>query len=255
MKGINTLAMTIANRKYKLLILALILIGCTESGDNNSTNLTRVETAFQEKEKLLRQLLEERQLKLEELNLFIRAFKKERQLEIWGKNSPDKTYKKITTYQFCRFSGQLGPKKKEGDRQIPEGAYQVDRFNPKSNYYLSLGLNYPNKSDRIRGDQHKPGSDIFIHGGCGTIGCIPITNDKIKELYVLAHSCRENGQEAIPVNIYPTKMTESNIQEIIKEKPEHEQLWLELKELYDNFEKTKEIPEIEINELGAYQIK
>ncbi len=230
-------------------------MGLVSNCHQRSNDLSRVETAYLEKEAFVDHLLIEKNLLSEELNLFFRAFKKEQELEVWGKNTKDKIYKKIITYPFCSFSGQIGPKRKEGDRQIPEGVYIIDRFNPRSQFYLSLGLNYPNKSDKIRGDRQKPGSDIFIHGGCQTIGCIPITDDKIKELYVLASKSRDNGQKEISIHIFPGKMTESLLLDITKEKPEHTSFWKELKAIYDHFEMKKEVPGIEILESGTYQIK
>src|SRR5690606_11025729 len=91
----------------------------------------------------------------------------------------------VKTYPVCSSSGLPGPKRKKGDRQTPEGFYHIDRFNPQSAFHLSLGINYPNSSDKILGHSD-PGGDIFIHGSCVTIGCVPLTDDLIKEVYVLA---------------------------------------------------------------------
>jgi len=141
------------------------------------------------------------------------------------------------------------------DFQVPEGFYKIDRFNPKSNYYLSLGINYPNKSDKIRGDKIKPGSDIFIHGDCVTVGCIPITDDKIKELYVLAKQAKRNGQHTIPVHIYPAKLTLENLEILRLPYKEQISFWKELKIIHDQFESTKQVPNFEINSKGAYKLK
>ena len=84
-------------------------------------------------------------------NIYLRIFKDEQILEVWTKRDVDKTYKKVCDYEFCATSGKLGPKRQEGDLQIPEGFYYIDRFNPNSNFFLSLGINYPNKSDKILG--------------------------------------------------------------------------------------------------------
>lgn len=106
-------------------------------------------------------------------------------------------FRLIKDYQICSLSGELGPKRQQGDLQVPEGFYWIDRFNPASNFYLSLGINYPNQFDRILGKSGELGGDIFIHGGCVTIGCIPITDDKIKELYLIAVEAKSNGQDGV----------------------------------------------------------
>lgn len=112
----------------------------------------------------------------------------------------------VCTYPFCASSGILGPKRKEGDRQIPEGIYYINHFNPVSNFHLSLGINYPNPSDKILSDPAQPGESFYIHGNCVTIGCIPISDDKIKELYILAVEAYNNGQVKIPVHIFPDRL-------------------------------------------------
>ena len=102
-------------------------------------------------------------------------------MEVWIKEASKDYYVLLNTYDFCTTSGTLGPKRKEGDLQIPEGIYTINHFNPQSNFYLSLGINYPNASDKILSDPVHPGGDIYLHGNCVTIGCIPLTDDKIKE--------------------------------------------------------------------------
>ncbi|MCY7291418.1 MAG: hypothetical protein LH615_04475, partial [Ferruginibacter sp.] len=107
--------------------------------------------------------------------MYLRSFKFDRQLEIWVKSSTKEPYKLFKTYKVCQQSGSMGPKRVEGDYQVPEGFYYINEFNPNSNYHLSLGLNYPNASDRILSDAIRPGSAIYIHGNCVSTGCIPIT--------------------------------------------------------------------------------
>ena len=83
-------------------------------------------------------------------------------------------------------SGTTGPKRLQGDFQVPEGFYHINEFNPNSNYHLSMGLNYPNSSDRILSDSLRPGGEIYIHGSCVSVGCIPLNDDEIEELYLIA---------------------------------------------------------------------
>ena len=149
----------------------------------------------------------------------------------------------------------LGPKRKEGDKQIPEGVYQINHFNPKSNFHLSLGINYPNASDKVLADRQRPGSAIYIHGDCVTIGCIPISDDKIKELYILAIEARNNGQIAIPVHIFPTKLDATNFTRLktdYSHAPALVDFWSNLQTVYLDFEKTKKVNAVRVNARGQY---
>jgi murein L,D-transpeptidase YafK len=218
----------------------------------------RVQQAWSEKEQEIKLLLQENHIDRADLQIFIRAFKKQRIIELWGKNKKDKKYLFLKEYPFCSFSGNLGPKRKQGDNQIPEGFYSIDRFNPNSNFYLSLGINYPNRSDKILGDKENPGGDIFIHGNCVTIGCIPITDDLIKELYIFAVEARNNGQQNIPVHIFPCRLDPDSFDGLIKSfKPDKSLLmfWTNLKEGYDYFDTKKLPPEIRISGEGKYHFE
>jgi murein L,D-transpeptidase YafK len=160
-------------------------------------------------------------------------------------------------YKICRTSGDLGPKRKQGDKQIPEGFYHINRFNPYSNFYLSLGLNYPNTSDKILGLKGDLGGDIFIHGSCVTIGCMPITNNRIKELYIFCVEAKNNGQQTIPVTIFPRELTHDNFEEL-KRKYNNDAdkmgLWRDLKKGYELFNETKQLPSIVFLSSGRHTI-
>ena len=214
----------------------------------------RVRTAFKNKEIALKEILTKHQIQSFEIDLYLRAFKQEQTLEVWAKPRSEAIYQRIKTYDFCRTSGMPGPKRIEGDGQIPEGFYRISHFNPKSNFLLSLKINYPNTSDRLLSDPDRPGDDIYIHGGCQTIGCIPITNDKIEEVYLLSVLAKEDGGE-IPVHIFPFKMTEREFEKNRLGFPQYETFWSSLKKGYDAFEKEKKVPHIEISEDGIYEIK
>lgn len=201
----------------------------------------RVKSAYEEKEAVVKDLLKSRGIN-SQYKLFIRAFKKEEELEVWITQSD--SYQLLTTYDFCTSSGKLGPKRKEGDLQIPEGVYHINHFNPFSTFHLSLGINYPNASDRILSDKNHPGGAIYIHGNCVSIGCIPITDDKIKELYVLAVESKNGGQTNIPVHIFPSREIE-----------ETTPFWSNLKTVYQDFEKDKKLRPISVDKTGAYQIR
>ena len=137
--------------------------------------------------------------------IFLRALKREARLELWARTGAT-PFQLIRSYPITYSCGEPGPKRREGDRQVPEGFYEIDRFNPESNFHLSLGLNYPNASDRLRSDQAQPGSDIFIHGGDGSIGCIPIGDENIEEVFLAAWDARAHGQEKIEVHVFPAVM-------------------------------------------------
>lgn len=185
-------------------------------------------------------------------DMLLRAYKYEKKLEVWVKNKPDKTYTLLKTYDICATSGELGPKRKEGDGQIPEGFYTIDLYNPNSDYYLSLRVSYPNLSDRALGDKKNPGGAIMIHGNCVTIGCIPITDEYIKELYILAVEVKNNGG-VVPVDIFPCRMTDPNMKMLEElKKPELMDFWKNLKEDYDYFQKYSFNPIVKTDKTGKY---
>lgn len=140
--------------------------------------------------------------------IMLLAFKEERQLELYGFNTG---WIKIKTYPFTAFSGELGPKLREGDKQIPEGIYRIEHLNPNSKYHLSLKLNYPNDFDREKArleNREHPGSDIFIHGKAVTVGCIPVGDEAIEELFVL---CSQAYKAGISVVISPRDFRRNKI--------------------------------------------
>lgn len=215
----------------------------------------RVKSAYEEKEAAVKELLKNHNVDAD-YELFVRAFKKERDLEVWVKNKGADNYSLLVTYEFCTSSGQLGPKRKEGDLQIPEGVYHINHFNPFSTFHLSLGINYPNTSDRILGDKTHPGGAIYIHGNCVSIGCIPITDDKIKELYILAVESKNSGHTSIPVHIFPARLKSSGVVSQLAEEAGADNsviaFWRNLEEIHNDFEKTKKLRPVRVNKAGAY---
>ncbi len=214
----------------------------------------RVKTAYDTKSNLINQLLKKFNIPLSELNIYIRVFKKEKKLEIWGKVNTKNQFQLLKSYDICGLSGKMGPKRRQGDGQVPEGFYHIDRFNPFSNFHLSLGINYPNSSDRKLGDQNDPGGDIFIHGNCVSIGCLAMTDQVIEEIYILAVEARNNGQKKIPVTIFPSAMDDEVYLTTSKPSAETIKLWSELKLVYDFFNRNKAIPEIRFLNNGTHQI-
>lgn len=218
---------------------------------------SRVRTAYAEKESSMLELLEKNSIDVYNLQIYLRAFKTEKKIELWAKNKADVSYKLIKEFNICSISGELGPKRKQGDFQIPEGFYHINRFNPYSNFYLSLGINYPNKSDKILGVKGNLGGDIFIHGSCVTIGCLPITDNGIKELYIFCVEAKNNGQSKIPVSVFPVRLTNTNYNKLkakYKTDSDRINLWEDLKEGYDYFNMNKALPEVIFLNNGRHQI-
>jgi murein L,D-transpeptidase YafK len=216
---------------------------------------SRVKVAYAEKENGLKKLLKENSIELSDLKIFIRVFKKEAWLEVWASGRNESVFSLVKTYDICSSSGNPGPKRKAGDEQVPEGFYHIESFNPSSSFYLSLKVSYPNQADRILNKQQNLGGDIFIHGNCVTIGCVPITDDKIKEVYLLAVEAKNAGQSIIPVHIFPCKMNNDGMKYLEKEFPHQQALvgfWKNLKQGFDFFESGKKIPAVSIKKDGSY---
>lgn len=218
----------------------------------------RVRTAFEKKQAVVAETLHKNQLKTNDLNLLLAAFKAERKLVIYAKSSSDKAYKPLVSYDVCRSSGKLSPKRRQGDWQVPEGFYHIDRFNPVSDYHLSLGINYPNASDSLKGVSGYLGGDIFIHGNCITSGCLPMTDDKMKEIYLYAVHAKNSGQGTIPVYIFPFDMTDTSYQNYRKEyehDPDLLTFWANLKQGYDKFTNQEEELKFSVAKNGDYVLQ
>lgn len=238
-------------------LLALITMSILQVASFKDTQLShsRVKDAYRDKEAVVKNYFKEKNLSYSNFNLFIRIFKKEKALEVWIKGKSATQYTLLHSYDICSSSGVLGPKRREGDLQVPEGIYSVNHFNPVSNFHLSLGVSYPNKSDKILSDKLHPGGAIYIHGNCVTIGCVPITDDKIKELYVMAVEARNGGQTDIPIHIFPGRLNDDNLRLMSVSCGENSTLisfWENLKMIHDDFELNKTIRKVKINVEGGY---
>jgi len=215
----------------------------------------RVKAAFIQKEPLLKQLFAGKKLAYPPKAIFIRIFKREQRLEVWAKGDTGQAYVHVKDYPVCASSGDLGPKRRMGDCQVPEGFYRINHFNPFSNFYLSLGLDYPNASDRYFSRGRNPGGSIYLHGNCVTIGCVPIGDEGIKELYSLAVEARDNGQEKIPVHIFPAVMDSAGLARLKELQGQDRQLaefWDTLKQGYVLFERDHLIPKVSVSAKGKY---
>jgi len=190
--------------------------------------------------------------------VFLRALKEEQLLELWAGAGARAPFAHVADYPFCATSGGPGPKRRQGDGQIPEGFYVIDRFNPASRFHLSLGLDYPNTSDRRRGIPGCLGGDIFIHGGCATIGCIPLTDSGIEEIYLAAVAAIDAGQRAIPVHIYPARLDVEGFDRLaarFAHRPDLLEFWREIRPAYAYFETHRRLPVIRVEDTGHYRIQ
>jgi murein L,D-transpeptidase YafK len=210
-------------------------------------------------EDTLRKQFEEKKLAWPPQQIYIRSFKYDRQVEVWVKGNDAETFKLFKTYRMCMQSGTIGPKRMEGDYQMPEGFYYINEFKPNSNFHLALGLNYPNASDKVLSDFHRPGGDIYIHGGCVSTGCIAISDRPIEELYILTSHAKEQGHEFIPVHVFPVKYNVKKSFEFLaqatKENQALQKFAISLKAAFDKFEEKKELPLILVNKKGEYIIE
>ena len=158
-------------------LLVLLVTGFSVAQVKTSTfklaqlKYSKVKDAFDTKWPKLKEYVRAANINPENYDIYLRAFKYEKKMEVWLKNTSDSKYTLFRTYDICASSGNLGPKRQEGDGQVPEGFYTIDLFNPTSNYYLSMRVSYPNTSDAILKTGKSAGGAIMVHGNCVTIGC------------------------------------------------------------------------------------
>src|SRR5262245_47985880 len=174
--------------------------------------------------------------------IFIRIFKEESELEVWKLKSDGRFYH-FKTYPICNWSGELGPKLKEGDRQAPEGFYSVSReqMNPDSKHHLAMNLGYPNAYDKAHG---RTGEFLMIHGKCKSAGCYAMTDALMEEIYAIARDSFLGGSDAFEVHAFPFRMTEANMARQVKHAAYP--FWVTLKEAYDYFELTRQLPAVAV---------
>jgi murein L,D-transpeptidase YafK len=165
--------------------------------------------------------------------IFIRIFKLESELELWVKK--DRRFVRFATYPICLWSGRLGPKLEEGDRQAPEGFYTVDAdaLNPNSRMHRSFNLGFPNAFDQAHG---RTGSFLMVHGGCASVGCYAVTDPAVDEIWRLVTAALDKGQPRFAVHVFPFRMTERNLR--LRRGQPWESFWANLKQGYDLFEQS-----------------
>jgi murein L,D-transpeptidase YafK len=176
--------------------------------------------------------------------ILVRLFKQEAELEVWKQDRSGR-FALLKTYPICRWSGDLGPKVREGDRQAPEGFYNISpaQMNPQSAYYLSFNTGYPNAYDRSLGHT---GSELMVHGDCSSRGCYAMTDEQIAEIYSLGRESFFGGQRAFQFQAYPFRMTPVNMAKH-RNNP-NMAFWKMIKEGYDHFEVTRQEPKVDFCE-------
>jgi murein L,D-transpeptidase YafK len=174
--------------------------------------------------------------------ILIRAYKKESEMEVW-KRGANGRYALLKTYPICRWSGQLGPKIAQGDRQAPEGYYTITpaQMNPNSAYYLSFDTGFPNAYDRSLG---RSGGNLMVHGSCSSAGCYAMTDEAIAEIYAISREAFAGGQKAFQFQAYPFRMTAENMAKYRQD--QNIAFWRNLKEGSDRFETTHEEPSVTV---------
>ena len=242
--------------------LSLTLTKALDADENISSESLSLEEILQmSQEVAMQEYLEEAQYRYTPLEtrlkatetqrgdaVFIRIFKKEALLEVWIKK--EEHYVHLKDYAICAYSGHLGPKLREGDKQAPEGFYRVypKQLNPHSKFHLAFNLGYPNAYDRAH---HRTGSYLMVHGNCVSVGCYAMTDAKIEEIYGLVSAALYNGQPYVPVHIFPFRMEDTTMDAYSESR--WYDFWMELKEGYDYFEAEEVPPEVDVVD-GKYVI-
>jgi murein L,D-transpeptidase YafK len=189
--------------------------------------------------------------------LFLRAHKQERELELWaGPRTGALTL--VHTFPVCAASGELGPKRKRGDRQVPEGLYRITHINPASSFHLSLGINYPNAVDRLRSGADDPGNSIYIHGDCVSVGCLAIEDLPMELLFLAVMDAQQKYGAEVPVLMLPRRMDAEAAQSLAAragEDAELAALWQALGEVDASFVSTRTPPAVQVGRRGSRALR
>lgn len=216
---------------------------------------TRVAAARNRSEAKIRERFRAAGVRYPAAHLFLRSFKREAALEMWAADAGER-FRLVAAFAITKSSGAPGPKRREGDLQVPEGFYRIDAFNPQSLFHLSLRVNYPNASDRVRSDPEKPGFDIYIHGNEVSIGCLPLGDGTIEEVYLATLDA--GNRDAIPIHIFPARMSGAAWREFadaeVARDPSLAGFWAELQPGFDAFERTRQVPTVSVTKDGRYRV-
>lgn len=236
------------------LIVLLVLVASAPAGARPVN--ARVARAIRERRPHLVKLFREAGVTYPAHRVLIRIFKRERVLELWAQGESG-TYHKVKDYPVCAASGELGPKRRQGDGQVPEGFYHVRVFNPWSAFHLSLGINYPNASDRLLGHRRDPGGAIMIHGNCVSIGCVAIKDGPASEVYLAASESHARSGRRVDVHIFPTRLDAEGVAFLTQHHAARTELlafWDSLRPGYRYFEEHHRLPRVTVDRRGRYHV-
>jgi murein L,D-transpeptidase YafK len=218
-------------------LLALALASCSDYGGVLPKQMRPLESKTRD--------LVDRKGMAQTSPMLIRIFKEEATLEVWKLQKSSGRYALLKEYEICAWSGVLGPKIREGDRQAPEGFYTIRpaQMNPNSDYYLAFNMGYPNEFDRSLG---RTGSELMVHGACSSRGCYSMTDESIQEIYTLGRLAFQGGQREFQVQAFPFRMTAENMAR--HRNDPNMPFWLMLKEGYDHFNAIGQPPKVDVCE-------
>jgi hypothetical protein len=218
---------------------------------------TRVRSAYESRRGEIHRLFASRGVNYPAAEIFMRVFKRERVLELWVRGEGQDRLQLLKSYDICAAAGRPGPKRRQGDNQVPEGFYFIDLFNPVSQYHLSMRLDYPNRRDRANAGGRRLGGDIYIHGDCVSAGCLAVTDGEIAELYWIAVEARSVGQDRIPVHVFPARLTDDEMELLASAFAGRSDLigfWQTLQPGYEFFERTGRVPDMTVDARGQYRL-
>jgi murein L,D-transpeptidase YafK len=220
----------------------------------SSTNLSEAALSEVRERKLteVRGLFAEAEVAFPPAAMLLRAFKKEKRLELWGASRAGEPLTHVTTFEVCAISGTLGPKRKQGDLQVPEGFYTLTDWEAPRMHFLSLLVSYPNASDRVLGSRGDPGGDIMIHGRCHSKGCLSMSDEGITEIYVAVRAFRRAGGTT-RVQVFPSRDMAGLIAETSD--PALRAFWENLAEGLDQFERDHRLLDVEVDAEGRYHFR
>jgi murein L,D-transpeptidase YafK len=244
------------NRRGFVAGLAAIGAAAPANARADIPRLTRIRTRVME---AIEDLFADRGVAYPPRRVFLRAFKHERQLELWAASHRDDAATLIESHAICAASGVLGPKRRQGDLQVPEGAYVIHRYNAWSKYHLALRVNYPNASDRVRGLRWNLGGAIMVHGECASIGCIAIENRPIERVFIPVLDGGRAGGRQPPIHIFPTRFDDDGAWSRLETADDGNEdllaFWHELEPIHAAFEETRLVPRVEIEpKSGRYRV-
>ncbi len=214
-----------------------------------SGSAVRVKAAHAAKDAVVKGLFDAAKVPFPPAAVLFRVFKAQRRFEVWATGKRGTPYTQVAVYEICYASGLVGPKRKQGDMQVPEGFYLVDSVNPSSNFHLSLHVNYPNASDRVLSNKRSPGSAIMIHGNCVSAGCMAMSDERIQEIWVITEAVR-GRKGPLDVHIFPSTDWASVLANPLF--ATHKEFWLNLKDGHDRFEKTRIPAAYRVDKAGKY---